>query len=457
MKISIKGIIILMFVPALAFVVLRVSEASVPGWTISGGGNVVGLRESINLGWILLNAFLVFNMQAGFAFLGAGFLRKKNTLNYLGMSFMDFCVGAFVFWGVGFALMFGGSQLASGLEKGNNFIGFSGFFLNGDAYDVSTSSIWLFQMMFAVTASTIVVGAVAERFKFYTHLIYSMFICGFLYPIFGHWVWGGGWLANLPFGSGMKDFAGSGVVHGIGGLVAFVGAWMVGPRFGKYNPNGSANIFPGHNMSYVILGTLFLIFGWFGFNAGSSLAVTEFRVAIIATNTFLSAIAGALTSLLVSYTTTKSSDIVMACNSALAGCVSITASGAYVPHWGAIIIGGVAAFVLKVSLDFIEFKLRIDDPVGAISVHGACGLWGLLSVGIFADGSYAGVEGLITGSGGQLLSQFIGCVTLIAWTLSLGYLVFLLLKKTIGLRVPIKDENSGLDVYEHGISCYYDD
>ncbi|MGR3178091.1 MAG: ammonium transporter [Candidatus Anammoxibacter sp.] len=454
---NILSIFVLFLVGASVFLMLRTTEASVPGWSIHSSSNVVGLRESINLAWILLNAFLVFNMQAGFAFLGAGFLKKKNTLNYLSMSFMDFCAGAFVFWGIGFAIMFGGSHLAAGLDKGNAYIGYSGFFLAGEAYDVSTSSIWLFQMMFAVTASTIVAGAVAERFKFHTHLIYSIFICGILYPVYGHWVWGGGWLANLPFGAGMKDFAGSGVVHGVGGLVALVGAWMVGPRFGKYNPNGTSNVFPGHNMSYVILGTLFLLFGWFGFNAGSSLAVTEFRVAIIATNTFLSAIAGALTSIVGSYLETKKSDIIMACNSALAGCVSITASGAYVPPWAAVVIGVIAAFILRGSLDFIENRLRIDDPVGAISVHGVCGIWGLLSVGVFADGTYSGVEGLITGSAWQLLSQFIGCVTLVAWTIPISYLVFLLLKKTIGLRVPIDIEKSGLDVYEHGISCYYDD
>lgn len=444
-------------VGASSFIAIRVSEASAPGWSLSSSGHVIGLRESINLAWILLNAFLVFNMQAGFAFLGAGFMKKKNTLNYLAMSFMDFCVGSFIYWGFGFALMFGGSHIADGLEKGNSLIGFSGFFLAGESYDVSTSSVWLFQVMFAVTASTIVVGAVAERFKFYTHLVFSAVICGIIYPVFGHWVWGGGWLSTLPFGAGMKDFAGGGVVHAVGGLLSLIGAWMVGPRFGKYNPNGSSNIFPGHNMSYVILGTLFLLFGWFGFNAGSSLAVTEFRVAIIATNTFLSAIAGALTSLVGSYISTKKSDIIMGCNSALAGCVSITASGAYVSHWGAVAIGVIAALILKYSLDFIEYKLRIDDPIGAISVHGACGIWGLLSIGIFADGSFSGVYGLITGSGWQLLSQFIGVITLIVWVVGVGYLVFLLLKKTMGLRVPVKVEKSGIDVYEHGITCYYDD
>ncbi|MBS1257439.1 MAG: Ammonia channel [Candidatus Scalindua arabica] len=418
--------------------------------------DIEGLKTAVNLAWTLLCGFLVFNMQAGFAFLGAGFLQRKNTLNYLTMSFMDFCVGALIFWAFGFALMYGGSSLTPGLDKGNSFIGFSGFFLAGNAYHVSTSSVWLFHMMFVVATCTIVAGAVAERFKFHAHIIYSMILCGILYPVFGHWVWGGGWLANLPFGSGMKDFAGGGVVHGVGGLIALVGAWMVGPRFGKYNPDGTPNIIQGHNISYIVLGTLFLLFGWFGFNAGSTLKATDLRVSIIATNMFLSATTGAVTLLYTSYYKTGKSDIIMTCNGALAGCVAITASAAYVPHWAAVVIGISAGFLFKTSLHLMENRLRIDDPIGAISVHGANGLWSLLTVGIFADGSYSGVKGLITGSGWQLLAQFIGCITLVVWALGTGYLVFLLLKKTIGLRVPIKEEDIGLDIYEHGLSCYTD-
>lgn len=444
-----------MVVGAAAFVSLRVADAGVPGWTSSDVGYVIGLRESINLAWILISAFLVFNMQVGFAFLGAGFLKKQNTLNYLAMSFLDLCVGAFLYWMIGFALMYGGSGVASGLKHGSAFIGYSGFFLCGDAYDVSTASIWLFQVMFAVTSCAIVAGAVAERFRFHSHLVYSAFVCGILYPVYGHWVWGGGWLANLPFGAGLRDFAGSGAVHGLGGIVAFVGTWMAGPRFGKFNPNGTPNGFPGHNLAYVVIGTLILMFGWFGFNAGSSLAVTEFRVAIIATNTLLSAVAGALVVLVVSYFKTRLSDITLTCNGALAGCVAITASGAYVAPWAAVVIGIIAGIVLKMSLHCVEYRLRIDDPVGAISVHGANGLWGMLSVGIFADGTYMGVTGLIKGSGWQLLSQFIGCVTLLLWALGMSYLVFYILGKTFGLRVPLKEESRGIDVYEHGMSCYH--
>jgi len=280
-------------VVCLLFTVFQVAKASDMSSSFSVYSSEIrdiqGVKISIDLAWTLLCGFLVFNMQAGFAFLGAGFLQKKNTLNYLTMSFMDFCIGAIVFLAFGFALMFGGSYLAFGLDSGNTLIGYSGFFLSFGSFDYSTSKLWLFQMMFAAAASTIIAGSVAERIKFNTHILCSIVLCGIIYPIYGHWVWGGGWLANLPFGSGMKDFAGSGVVHGVGGLIALVGAWMVGPRFGKFNPNGTPNMFHGHNLSFVVLGTLFLLFGWFGFNAGSTLGATDLRVSVIAANTFLAA------------------------------------------------------------------------------------------------------------------------------------------------------------------------
>jgi ammonium transporter, Amt family len=450
----IKSVLFPIFVTLLLFVILKSAEAGNHTGITTYTEDLNGLKISVNLAWILLCAFLVFNMQAGFAFLGAGFLQRKNILNYLSMSYMDFCVGGFIYWVLGFALMFGGSYIASGLDKGNFLIGFSGFCLIGNAHDVYTLAIWLFQMMFACTACTIVAGAVAERLKLHSYLLYSAMLCGILYPIYGHWVWGGGWLANLPFGLGFKDFAGSGVVHGVGGLVAFVGAWMVGPRFGKYNSDGTPNMIHGHNLSYVILGTLFLIFGWFGFNIGNTLSITDLRISVIAVNMFLAIVTGAITLLYISYIATGKSDISMACNGSLAGCVAVTASGAFIPPWAAVVIAIVAGFILRSCLYYVEFKLRIDDPIGAISVHGANGLWGLLSVGIFADGSYLGVKGLITGSGWQLLAQFIGCVTLMVWTFGIGFLIFFLIKKTIGLRVPIKEEIAGIDAYEHGMSCY---
>ena len=251
--------------------------------------NIEGLKTSINFTWTLVAAFLVFFMQAGFAFLGAGLIRAKSTLNYLTKSYMDFSAGAISYWAIGFALMFGGSEIASGLGHGNTFFGTSGFFLYGKAYDVTTAMVWLFQMVFAATAATIVAGAVAERLKFQAYLIYSFVICAVIYPIYGHWVWGGGWLSDLssfltflPEGTGALDFAGSSVVHAVGGLVALAGAVTVGPRIGKYNEDGTPNAIPGHNMLYVIAGTFILFFGWFGFNAGSTLAATDLRISVIA-------------------------------------------------------------------------------------------------------------------------------------------------------------------------------
>ena len=446
--------LIVILISGLMVFLVQAVFAGDPSGSNTYSDSIQGLKFSVNFAWTLLSAFLVFNMQVGFAFLGAGFVQKKNTLNYLAMSFMDFCVGACIFWLFGFALMFGGSKLTPGLSCGNSFVGYSGFLLLGDSYDVHTSVLWMFQIMFAATACTIVTGAVAERFKFHAHIIYSIFLCGVLYPIFGHWMWGKGWLQTLPFGVGARDFAGSGVVHGMGGLMAFIAAWVVGPRYGKYNPDGSPNVIHGHNLVYIVIGTLTLIFGWFGFNAGSTLAVTELRVSIIAVNTFLSAAAGAITLLYLSYFMTEKSDIIMACNGALAGCVAITASGAYVPHWAAIVIGVIASLITRISLYFIESKLKIDDPVGAISVHGANGLWGLLSVGIFSDGTYGGVKGVIAGSCWQLLAQFIACVTLIAWCFTVAFAFFFVLKRTLGLRVPVNIERSGIDTYEHGTSCY---
>lgn len=452
MKTCVSPIILLISCMSLALA--SKAFAGDPSGNHTYSDSIQGLKFSVNFAWTLISAFLVFNMQAGFTFLGAGFVQKKNTLNYLAMSFVGFCVGALVFWLVGFALMFGGSKIAPGLSCGNQFIGYSGFLLVGDSYDVSTAVLWLFQIMFAATACTILTGAVAERLKFHAHVFYSVFLCSVLYPVFGHWMWGKGWLEMLPFGVGARDFAGSGIVHGMGGLLAFIAAWIVGPRFGKYNPDGSPNVIHGHNLLYIVIGTLTLIFGWFGFNAGSTLAVTELRVSIIAVNTFLSAASGAITLLYLSYYKPKKSDVIMMCNGALAGCVAITASGAYVPHWAAIVIGIIASVITRFSLHFIENKLKIDDPVGAISVHGVNGLWGLLSVGIFSDGTYGGVHGLITGSGWQLLAQFIACVTLIAWCFTVGFAFFYTFKRLFGLRVPVNIERSGLDVYEHGTSCY---
>lgn len=411
-------------------------------------------NAAVNFTWVLVTAFLVFFMQAGFALVEAGLTRAKNTVNILAKNFMDFCIGGLAFWAFGFALMFGGSALASGLELGNPFIGLSGFFLSGASYDVTTLLLWMFQMVFAATAATIVSGAMAERTKVTAYMAYSFLISALVYPIFGHWVWGGGWLSTLPFGVGLRDFAGSGVVHTVGGLVGLAGAFVVGPRLGKFDANGKPRLIPGHNIAFVVLGTFILFFGWFGFNPGSTLAATDLRISVIAVNTFLAGVTGAVVAMYYSLMKSGKGDLTLACNGSLAGLVGITAPCAYVAPWAAVVIGALAALIMIASLSFVENRLKIDDPVGAVSVHGAGGLWGLLAVGIFADGTYGGVSGLIVGETGQIIAQLIGIVVVTVWSLATGYGVFSLLKATMGLRAPEQDEVAGLDLTEHGLEAY---
>jgi Amt family ammonium transporter len=411
-------------------------------------------NAGLNMAWTLIAAFLVFFMQPGFALLGAGLLRVKHTVNYMTKSFMDFCMTGISFWAFGFAFMFGGSALSSGLGTGNSIIGLSGFFLASDAYDVTTIMNWFFQMVFAATAATIVVGMVAERMKITAYLAYSFLIGAIIYPIYGHWIWGGGWLATLPFGAGAKDFAGSGVEHTIGGTVGLMGAWLVGPRLGKYNKDGTPNAFKGHNMVFVVLGTFILFFGWFGFNPGSTLAATDLRISVIAVNTFLAGAAGAVAALYMGIVRHGKADILAACNGSLAGLVAITAPCAYVAPWAAVVIGLVAPFVQQWASRFVERTLKIDDVVGAFGVHAAGGVLGLLAVGIFADGTYNGVSGLITGSAGQLVAQLINIAVVLAWGLGTGFIMFWVLNKTMGLRASEKEELQGLDMPEHGMEAY---
>ena len=428
-----------------------------------GGGATLADDPSapVNFTWVLMAAFLVFFMQAGFALLGAGLVRSKNTVNYLTKSFMDFCMASLSYWAFGFAVMFGGSAAASGLEEGNAIIGFSGFFLTADAYDVNTGLLWIFQMVFAATAATIVAGAVAERMKITAYLAYSFLIVAIIYPIYGHWVWGGGWLSTLDLGVGAVDFAGSGVVHAVGGLVALAGAWVVGPRIGKFNADGTANAIPGHNMVYVVVGTFILFFGWFGFNPGSTLAATELRISVIALNTLLAGATGAVVALYYGLVRTRKASIGLATNGSLAGLVAITAPCAWVAPWAAVVIGGIGALVMIASTSFVERILKVDDVVGAVSVHGAAGLWGLLAVGIFADGTYGNyttdapfVTGLLYGDSEQILAQLISAATVLVWSLGTGLLMFWLIKVTTGIRAPREEELSGLDEPEHGTSAY---
>lgn len=398
---------------------------------------------AIDFIWVLIAAFLVMFMQAGFALLEAGLTRAKNTVNILTKNILDFSIGGLAYWAFGFAFMFG---------AGNAFIGLSDFFLAGDAYDVTVARDWLFQMMFVAAAATIVSGAMAERTKVTAYLAYSFIVSAVIYPIYGHWVWGGGWLGEL----GAADFAGSGVVHAVGGILALVGAWKLGPRIGKYDENGEPQEIPAHNMAYAILGVFILFFGWFGFNAGSTLSGTDLRIAVIAANTALAAIAGGVTAMYIVFIRTGRVDVAVTGNGVLAGLVGITAPCAYVAPWAAVVIGAVGGIVMLWATGFAERTLKVDDPVGAFAVHGAAGIWGVLAVGIFADGTY-GVSGLLVGDTQQIVVQAISVVALLAWTLGTGYVMFTLLDAVIGLRVTEEQELQGLDASEHGLPAYGED
>jgi Amt family ammonium transporter len=445
-------------IAAYVLVVLLLSATMVlagdPNGSATYKDDVSGLKIAVNFAWTLVGAFLVFFMQAGFAFLGAGALRVKNTVNYFAKSYMDFSIGALTYWAVGFALMFGGSKLYAGLEDGNSIIGWSGWFLSGNSYDVSTMMFWMFQVVFAATAATIVAGACAERMKLQAYLIYSGIVTAVIYAIYGHWVWGGGWLATLPFGVGARDFAGSGVVHAIGGFVSLAGIYLLGPRIGKFNRDGTPNAIPGHDVPMIVMGTFFLFFGWFGFNPGSTLAATDLRISVIAVNTLLAGAAGAVLVCYYTFFKTGKVDIALTCNGALAGLVGITAPCAYVPTWAAVVIGLISGIIVMYGIRFNDWVLKVDDPVGAVAVHGYNGLWGLLAVGIFADGTYGGVSGLIVGDTSQIIAQVIDLVVVAVWAFGTGYILFAVIKRIVGLRVSAEEELEGLDIGEHGYSAY---
>jgi ammonium transporter, Amt family len=422
---------------------------------------------AINFVWLLLCSALVFMMQAGFIILGAGLIRAKNTVNYITKCFSGFAVGVLGYWAVGFAFMFGGATLATGAAKaqgigeGTPLIGTSGFFLAGSAYDVTTAAFWFFQVVFAVTATAIVAGAIAERTKPTAYLLYALLMCTLIYPIFGHWVWGNGWLANLKWGGELseggaiiRDFAGSAVVHIVGGTVGLMGAWLVGPRRGKFDATGKARPMPGHNMPYVLLGTALLFFGWFGFNGGSSFAATDLRISIVIINTLLSGAAGAVSVTLYMQLRYNKVDPVNVCNGTLAGLVGVTAPCAFIAPWAAVVIGLVAGLLMLAGVWFVEHFLKIDDPAGAFGVHGVAGIWGGLAVGIFADGSYLGVKGLIAGNVNQFIIQLIGTVAAFLWAAVTGFILFFAIKYTIGLRASDSEELAGLDEPLHTIEAY---
>ena len=384
--------------------------------------------------WIVVAGILVMFMQPGFMLVETGFTRSKNSVNIVMKNFMDFSVGAVTYWAFGFALAYGGTTLGGFLAYGN-------FFLEGD------SITYFFQVVFAATAATIVSGAVAERTKFSAYLLFQPFICGVIYPIVTHWVWSGqGWLGDLVF----IDFAGSGVVHMVGGFAALAGVQIVGPRIGKYDDNGNPQVIPGSSMVAGALGVFILWFGWYGFNVGSALAAVDVDLAAIAVTTTLSAAAGSITAMYTSMISGKP-NVGMTLNGALAGLVGITAGCANVNNLGAVLIGLVSGVLVVYSINFFE-KRGFDDAVGAVSVHGICGIWGVLAVAIF-DTS----DGLFYGGGTSLFGpQLIGILAIAAWAYGTSFLVFKVIDSTVGLRVTAEEEVAGLDASEHGTTAYGD-
>ena len=405
-------------------------------------------QSNANIMWTLIASVLVMFMQAGFAMVEAGLTRAKNTGNILMKNMFDFAAGSVTFYLLGFGLMMG-------LDQGG-FIGLSNFNLSDwtPATDEGTwgFTFWFFQCVFAATATTIVSGAIAERTKFVAYLIASIAITGLIYPVSGHWIWGGGWLAKLE--APMIDFAGSTVVHSVGGWVALAGALLMGPRIGKYSPDGKSRAIPGHNMALVALGVFILWFGWFGFNPGSTVAA-QANIALIAVTTNMAACTGGLAAMVTAWVRYGKPDVSMSFNGVLAGLVAITAGCANVSPDGAMIIGLLAGVAVVLSVDFIDKVLKIDDPVGAISVHGVCGALGTLCVGLFASPEYGGVAGLFYGGGmTQFITQLIGVGSVFLWAFGTGLVLFLILKVTVGIRVPAEEEIKGLDITEHGQEAY---
>ena len=431
---------------------------------------------AVSVAWTLAMGGLVWFMQLGFAFLGAGFIRQKNQVNYWTKSYIDFSVGVVIFALIGFAMMFGGSGAAFptgvdasgavvytkllGLDGGNSLIGWSGFALLGQAASPLTLVFFFWQAVFAATSVTIVAGMVAERLKFQAYLLYTVLINILIYPIYGHWVWGGGWLATLPLGVGVRDFAGSGVVHAVGGFIGIAACWLVGPRIGKYGKNGEVRSFGYTNVPYIVMGTMVLFLGWFGFNPGSTLSTLDSITGNVAVTTYLAGGIGAVGGLIISYLDRKhftGPDIQAVCTGALAGLVAITAGCAYVDPWAALVIGLIAAPLALYGNIFVERKLKIDDPVGAFGIHGINGLFGLLAVGLFGNGLYGGVKGVLlfgADGAGQLGAQLVDMAVCAGFAFGMGLLIFGMIKYTIGLRATHHEEIKGLDITEHGFAAY---
>ena len=395
---------------------------------------IKGVLDAI---WILVASVFVIFMNAGFGMLESGFCRQKNTVNILAKNLIVFAIATLVYWSIGFSIMFAGDH---------PFIGAGGFFLTGESSTYGLNPFpaglpvpvfFLFQAAFAATAATIVSGAVAERVEFLAFLLFSILITGISYPITGHWIWGsGGWLGAMGF----KDFAGSTAVHSVGGWAALVGAYILGPRRGKYDEKNQPQAIPGHNMGFATLGCLILWIGWFGFNPGSQLAADE-NVVYIAVTTNLAAAAGGATAAITSWSKDKKPDLSMIINGVLAGLVGITAGCDGVSYLEAVIIGSIAGIIVVFSVSFFD-KLTIDDPVGAISVHLICGIWGTLAVGIFVEDT-------------SIITQFIGIISVGLFTVILSSIFWLALRATVGIRVHPEQEYKGLDISEHGMEAYH--
>lgn len=458
----------------------NISSAVAGSPTINEIANEVGKTKiGLNFVWVMLSAFLIFFFQAGFAMVETGLTRAKNAMHTMAMNLVVFIVGTIGFYILGFAIMMGGAGPLSSLGgtavlnkelaiNGWGLFGYKGFFLAGSTYDVAVFTMFFFQMVFMDTTCTIPTGAMAERVKLKAVVISSFFVSMLFYPVYGNWVWGGGWLAQLGIrlglGHGALDFAGSGVVHAMGGMIALTGAIVLGPRIGKFRKDGKPVAIAGHHIPMAIIGTIILFFGWFAFNAGSTLNGTDLRLGVVATNTMIAGSFGAFTAMIYMWIKYKKPDPTMTANGALAGLVAITAGCAFVSGVSSMIIGTIAGVLVCLSVRFVENKMKIDDPVGAISVHGVNGLWGLLALGLFADGTYGsginGVEGtvrgLFYGGSGQLWAQLISIATVIVWGIGTSWLFWKILDKIMKIRVKAADEIAGLDLPEMGVLAYPD-
>jgi ammonium transporter, Amt family len=431
---------IVMFLILTASVISTVWAGDESPTPMSNKDAIALVQTNADYVWTLVAAALVFFMQAGFAMVEAGFTRAKNAINIMMKNLMDFSMGTLAFWAIGFGLMFGASS--------SGWLGTSGFFLSdfkvgGDPWVLA---FWMFQVVFAATAATIVSGAMAERTKFTSYMLYSVFICGIIYPVFGSWAWGGlfhggGWLEKLGF----IDFAGSTVVHSVGGWAALAGAIVLGPRIGKYTKDGKVRPIVGHNLPLAALGVFILWLGWFGFNPGSTTAAGK-DIAMIFVNTNLAAATGAISAMITSWMRIGKPDVGMSLNGALAGLVAITAPCASVTPLSAVIIGGISGIIVVLSVFFFD-KIKVDDPVGAISVHGVNGAWGTFAAGLFNIG---GTSAKIIGV------QLLGIGTCFIWSFVTAFILFKIIDKTVGLRVTPEEEREGLDYTEHGGNAYPD-